>query len=259
MKRNNLAAISLFAIATSALCALSAFADSQPLQRTGDIQYVVRRNPDTRAVNGATVEGRITSIQSTGSDNVLILSSGEALRVRRGTRVFWQGERYDVTDLEVGDRVRAVVRRGVSAREFDVRSIEVVQSVSDPQTYERYGDRDEDRVGGTLNGEIDSVNPRNDSFLMTTIDGRAVRVDAYRATGLDVNRLHAGDRVTVTGSFDSMGNFRAMRVDRGTRGAYRGDVRRNDDRKPRDHRFDRQNKKSDDDSDDDDDEDEDND
>ena len=141
MKRNKLAAISLMAIVTSALGALSAFADSQPLQRTGDIQLVVRRNPDTRT-NGSTVEGKITSIQAAGDDNVLVLASGEALRVRRGTRVFWQGERYEVTDLEVGDRVRAIVRRGVSAREFEVRSIEVVQSVSDPQTYERYGDRD---------------------------------------------------------------------------------------------------------------------
>jgi hypothetical protein len=108
-----------------------------------------------------------------------------------------------------------------------------------------------------ITGEVVSVNPRVDSFLMNSRDGRSIRVDAYRANGLQLTELESGDQVSVTGTFDTMGVLRASRIDRGTRGDYPRMERRMDRREMRREMRRERPRKDNDDDDDDEDEDED--
>jgi hypothetical protein len=250
MKTTRVAAIAA-AVCASVLFGMNAQAQSIFPERTNPlIQRVVKRSATSRTQARGNVEGRITAVQESGGDTIVTLVSGEVLRARSSASVFYRGERFDMSDLEVGDVIRANVT-GARTGELAVRNIEVIRSVSDTSAPPPRMDDDE---RGMVMGEVVSVNPRNDSFLMMTRDGRSIRVDAYHSRGVDLTQLQDGDRVSVAGTFDPMGVLRATRIDRGTRGMDRPRIMRREERR---ERVRGQRRNSDDDDDDDEDEDED--
>jgi len=124
------------------------------------------------------------------------------------TPVYFEGTTYKISNIEVGDRVRVEVdsesRDGIRAR-----SIDVIQSVSDPVT-----GRSNDRTVTSVTGRVSRVDAGAQTLRLDTGRSPEVRIDAkaaYDATGkrFRLTDLQVGDRITVSGQYDSNDLFRA--------------------------------------------------
>lgn len=154
------------------------------------------------------VEGTIRSVNQ--DDGRLVIQTPQrrmiTVRTYRNTPVLYRGESNQVSNLEVGDRIRVEAEaRTAQADEITARRITVVQSVQDAGTAPTGG-----RVT-TISGRVSRTEPGLDRVYVE--DGREeVRVDmvqAEDATG-DVIRardLRVGDMVEITGSFNRVGDM----------------------------------------------------
>lgn len=162
------------------------------------------------AVNSATLEGTIRQIIADESRIVIQTTDRRMLTIRawRSTPVHYRGETYRVTNLEVGDRIRVETDpRDVDADEISARRIDVVLAVQDagsmPGTPRA--------TVTTLEGQVVRVDPGldyayvNDGRVETRVDMQQAedeRGDVIRARDLEI-----GDRVSISGSYNRVGDM----------------------------------------------------
>lgn len=136
------------------------------------------------------------------------------VRVARSTPVYYRGERYNVANLELGDRVRIESDvRNAQSDEISARRIDVTQSVQDA----RGGTSGTAAIVTVIDGRVTRVDQNLDYVYVD--DGRGeIRVDmrtAEDATG-DIIRardVQVGDRVEISGSYNRTGDlFQASTV-----------------------------------------------
>lgn len=150
----------------------------------------------------ATVYGRIEGVirQVNAADNRIVVETDRReifnIRTSTSTPVTYRGDRYEVSNLEVGDRVRIDSDGSTTTdREIRARSIEVTQSVQ-----EGTGAR-----VSTVSGSVTRIDRAADVAQVDTGRG-IVRVDmsrAYDSTGRRVRAadLQMGDRVNISGGY----------------------------------------------------------
>jgi hypothetical protein len=138
------------------------------------------------------------------ADNRLVIETDrrEMITVRTTTRtpVYYQGQTYAVSNLEVGDRVTVEPETGtVNDREVRARSIEVTRSV-------REGTTDTPpRSVGSITGKITRIDRTND--VAWVMNGRVeTRLDMSRAYDAQGRRVRAidvrvGDQVELSGNY----------------------------------------------------------
>lgn len=151
----------------------------------------------------ATVFGRIEGVvrQVNASDNRIVVETDrrEILNVRTSstTPVYYRGDTYRVSNLEVGDRVRVESDGGATSdREIRARSIEVTASVQEGGSRARVS---------SLSGRVTRIDRSADVARVDTGRGE-VRVDmsrAYDSNGRRVRAadLQAGDHVEISGNY----------------------------------------------------------
>ena len=182
--------------------------------------------------SGGRVEGTVRQINEDEGRLVIQTPDRRMITVRtsRNTPVYYRGEQYRVSNLEVGDRIRVEANpRDAQADEISARRIDVVTSVQETGTV----------PGGStttvtmLEGRVTRVDPSLD--LVYVDDGRGeLRVDmrsAEDARGeiIRARDLRVGDRVEISGSYDRTGDlFQASTVRFGTN--REDDRGRDDDR-----------------------------
>ncbi len=122
------------------------------------------------------------------------------IRATRNTPVYYRGQTYQISNLEMGDRVRVEPQSTTtSGGEVSARSMEVIRSVQEGGATPRSVTQ--------LNGRVTRVDGASSTATIDTGRG-SVRIDltnAYDESGARVRSrdLQVGDRVTVTGSFGS--------------------------------------------------------
>lgn len=154
------------------------------------------------------VEGTIRTINEDEGRLVIQTPQRRMITVRtyRNTPVVYRGDSYQVSNLEVGDRIRVEAEsRTAQADEITARRITVVQSVQDAGTAPTGG-----RVT-TISGRVSRTEPGLDRVYVE--DGRdEVRVDMVQAEDARGDVIHArdlrvGDMVEITGSFNRVGDM----------------------------------------------------
>jgi hypothetical protein len=163
----------------------------------------------------ATMAGRIegTIRQVNQRDGRVVVETTDrrmvSVTTRRNTPVYYRGERYDVTGLEVGDRVRVESdSRDVQAAEIIATRIDVTVSVQDAGTVPGTGGTS---TVGILEGRVTRVEPGLDYIYVD--DGRGeVRVDMRNAEDargeiLRARDVRVGERVEIAGSMNRVGDM----------------------------------------------------
>lgn len=185
--------------------------------QTRDPQRDISTPPGPRAGSGATATGgRIdgTVRQINERDGRLVVETTDrrmvSVATRRNTPVYYRGERYNVTNLEVGDRVRVEAdARDAQADDITATRIDVTMSVQDAGTVPGAG-------GGTstvglLEGRVTRVEPGLDYIYVD--DGRGeVRVDMRNAEDargeiLRARDIRVGESVEIAGSMNRVGDM----------------------------------------------------
>ncbi|HEY0159257.1 MAG TPA: DUF5666 domain-containing protein [Thermoanaerobaculia bacterium] len=174
--------------------------------------------------SGGFLEGTVRQINERDGRLVVETTTRRMVTVntRRTTPVWYRGQQYQVTNLEVGDRVRIEAdARDAQADEITATRIDVTISVQDAGTVPGGG------VGGAtigvLEGRVTRVEPGLDYIYVD--DGRGeVRVDMRNAEDargdiLRARDVRVGDRVEITGSMNRVGDmYLASTVRFGTSG-----------------------------------------
>lgn len=161
------------------------------------------------AANVARVEGTIRQINTEEGRLVIQTLDRRMLNVRtyRNTPVHYRGETYRVENLELGDRVRIETDpRDVEAEEMSARRIDVVTSVREMGTAP--GTR---ATVTNLDGGVLRVEPGLDYAYVDNGRGE-VRVDMSKAENERGDAMHArdlaiGDRVSISGSYNRVGDM----------------------------------------------------
>lgn len=143
------------------------------------------------------VEGTVQQVNASEGRVVVETAGRQILTVRtsRNTPVYYQGETYQVGNLEVGDRVRVDADTS-SSGDINARSIQVVQSVQDAGSGARVS---------TVSGRVTRIDRTSDVARVDTGRGE-VRVDMSRANDANGRRVRAadlqvGDHVEISGSY----------------------------------------------------------
>jgi tartrate dehydratase beta subunit/fumarate hydratase class I family protein len=129
------------------------------------------------------------------------------VRTYRTTPVYYQGNTYGVGNLEIGDRVRVDADpRDAQADEISARRIDVLTAVQDAGPDAATGGR-----VTTLSGTVTRVEQALDFAYVDTGRGE-VRLDMRRAEDargeiLRARDLRVGDRVEITGSYNTAGDL----------------------------------------------------
>lgn len=150
------------------------------------------------------VEGTIRQVNATDNRVVIETDRRELLTIRTSTTtpVYYQGQTYEVRNLEVGDRILVNPETGTTAsdRELRATSIEVTQSVQER------GTAPTNRSVASISGRVVSVDRTRDFVRVDTGRGSIVQVDMANAYDEDSRRTHsndlrAGDDVTISGTY----------------------------------------------------------
>jgi Domain of unknown function (DUF5666) len=161
---------------------------------------------------GGFIEGVIREINDREGRLVVETTTRRLVSVntRRSTPVWYRGEQYNTSNLEVGDRVRIEADpRDAQADEITATRIDVTISVQDAGTVP--GGSGSSATVGVLEGRVTRVEPGLDYIYVD--DGRGeVRVDMRNAEDArgDVLRardVRVGDRVEITGSMNRVGDM----------------------------------------------------
>lgn len=179
------------------------------------------------------ISGTVRQITPSTSRLLLETDNREMLTIfgTSSTPVYFEGTTYKIANIEVGDRVRVEIdsesRDGIRPR-----SIDVVQSVSDPAT-----GRSNDRTVTSLTGRVTRVDAKTQTIRLDTGRSPEARIDtraAYDAAGkrFRLTDLQVGDRLTVSGQYDANDLFRAdtIRFTSSSPGDVFGDDDRDRDR-----------------------------
>jgi len=201
--------------AAALLVGTSAFADWRPLYATVSVadqgRDYERRDHDRRNV---TLEGRVTRITPERQGYRVVLD--------RGDYSFW------VRDLNMGRHGRGALRVGVNIRIggfYEPRYGYVVADSYDwldegpapPPVY---------RTAILIHGRIERINRREETLWLRLEDGRMVNVDMTRNDHhwnnrrVDIDDLHRGDRVTLSGNWTGRDLFLVGHVENIRPGRY---------------------------------------
>jgi hypothetical protein len=166
---------------------------------------------DETTARPGTIEGVIRSISSTANRVVLETDRREMFTVvgTGGTPVYYQGGTYRMENLEVGDRIRVEVESS-SGEEVRARLINVVRDATPDQDLPQ----DRDRTVTSVLGRVTRIDSRAQTFRLQADRGQEILVDARFALDRAGNRfrltdLQVGDRLEVSGQYDSADTFRA--------------------------------------------------
>lgn len=155
-----------------------------------------------------TVEGTIRQINQEEGRLVIQTSDRRMITVRtyRNTPVYYRGETYRVTNLEIGDRIRVEAdARSTPTDEISARRIDVTASVQESGTT---------GPGGTVTvlvGRVTRLEPGLDYAYVAAGRGET-RVDmrsAEDANGevIRAKDLRVGDNIEITGSYNRVGDM----------------------------------------------------
>lgn len=160
------------------------------------------------ATRTGTVEGLVRSIRPEDNRVVIETDQREMLTIlgTASTPVYHEGGTYRIRNIEVGDRIRVEVESSSSS---GVRP-RLINVVSDATPESTAGGR----TVTSIYGQVTRVDTRTSSFRIEDERGRVVPVDARNANDRAGNRfrltdLRVGDRLEVSGEYDSSNNFRA--------------------------------------------------
>lgn len=169
-----------------------------------------RRTSAQVTTSGGFVEGTVRQINE--RENRIVLQTPQrrlvTVNVSRNTPVYYRGETYRITNLEVGDRIRVEADpRDAQADEITAVRIDVIQDVQNPDTTPPPS-------GSTvtvMEGRVSRVDTTQNIAWITTRDDE-VRIDMNRAEDDDGKRIGArdlrvGDTIEVTGSFNRIGDI----------------------------------------------------
>ena len=154
----------------------------------------------TAAPASTGVEGTIRDIDAAGGIVVVETDRREIFRVRTTstTPVYYNGDVYQIRNLEVGDRVRIETDAAAASAGSEVRAraIDVVRGVQEGRSNLRVS---------SVTGRVAQVDRATNSLRIDTGLGQPVRVDLSQAadsTGrpLHVTDFRVGDRVEITGT-----------------------------------------------------------
>jgi len=156
------------------------------------------------------IEGTIRQINE--RDGRLVVETTDrrmvSVATRRNTPVYYRGERYSVTNLEIGDRVRVEAdARDAQADDITATRIDVTISVQDAGTVPGTGTS----TVGLLEGRVTRVEPGLDYIYVD--DGRGeVRVDMRNAEDargeiLRARDIRVGENVEIAGSMNRVGDM----------------------------------------------------
>ena len=154
-------------------------------------------------------EGTVRQINVDEGRIVIQTSNRRMITVNtyRNTPVWFRGEQYRMTNLEIGDRIRVEVDpRTAQADEVTARRIEVTQSVQEA--------RGSESQGGTITSITGRVLRTETGLDYAYVDaGRGeIRVDMSLAEDPRGERVHArdlraGDTVEISGSYSRAGDI----------------------------------------------------
>lgn len=205
------------------LAPLSGFAEERPNWRTMEGQVASNLRGDdgheVRHIRNADLEGEVLAVAPDG-DSFILSTRGRRMHVaaKGGVVVYYRGARYRIRDLERGDLVAVDLFSGRSNPR--ARSVEVIRSVShrrDARSGGRWGNDRDDRNGrnGVVVGQLVSLDARRETMVLR-VDGRDLRVDARQLDSREgrswERSLRIGDRVEVSGRWDSRGTFVAESI-----------------------------------------------
>ncbi|MEO8381959.1 MAG: hypothetical protein ABI779_20015 [Acidobacteriota bacterium] len=167
-----------------------------------------RTSGSTVDTSGSATEGTIRQINDDDGRIILVTTQRRMITVRtyRNTPVTYRGATYNVSNLEVGDRIRVEAEpRSGQSDEIAARRITVLQSVQEGGTAPTGGNVT------TLTGRVTRIEPGLDRAYVD--DGRdEIRVDMNQGEDTRGEVIHArdlrvGDRVQITGSFNRVGDI----------------------------------------------------
>lgn len=146
------------------------------------------------------VEGVLQQVNPDEGRLVVVTDRREVLTIRTPPTapVYYRGDTYRLTNLEVGDRVRIEPEGGaaVTGTELRARSVEVMQSVQDSGAT---------RGVGALSGRVTRVDRTNNVIIVDTGRG-TTSVDLRSTTDpggrpIRARDVQAGDHVDLSGSY----------------------------------------------------------
>lgn len=149
------------------------------------------------------VEGTVRQINA--DEGRLVIETGArqmmTVRATSATPVYYRGDVYRMSNLEVGDRIRIEPESGAtSGGEIRARTIDVLQSVQETQ-----GSGSAPRQVGNLTGRVTRVDRAANVIRVDSGRGE-VRVDLSNAADsqgrrVSANDIQAGDRLDLSGSY----------------------------------------------------------
>lgn len=164
----------------------------------------------TTADTATSVEGTVRQINA--EQGRLVIQTGQrqmiTIRTSRTTPVWYRGEQFRITNLEVGDRIRIEAdARGIAGGDITARRIDVVASVQDAPG--------NTGTGGTvalLSGRVTRVEPGADYVYLDTGRATEVRIDMSGANDALGDRIRAtdlrvNDRLEISGSYSRTGDM----------------------------------------------------
>jgi hypothetical protein len=175
--------------------------------RSSTVQTDDRATGTTSSANA--LEGTIRQINVDEGRLVVQTTDRRMITVRtyRNTPVYYRGETYRVTNLEVGDRIRIEAdARNTPQDEISARRIDVVTSIQDAGSGTTAGG-----TVTTLVGRVTRLEPGLDYVYINAGRGET-RVDmrsAEDANGEVVRArdLRVGDQVEISGSYNRVGDM----------------------------------------------------
>ena len=216
MKKSAILLSKTIGIAAAALLlGTSAFADSRPLFATVSVadqgRDYDRHDRDRRNVS---IEGRVTRITPERQGYRVVLD--------RGDYSFW------VRDLNAGRHGHGALRVGINIRiggVYEPRYGYVIADTYDwldegPVVAPGY------RTAVLIRGRIDRINRRDETLWLRLDDGRMINVDMTRNDRhwnnrrVDIDDLHRGDRVTLSGNWTGRDLFLVNHVESIRTGRY---------------------------------------
>lgn len=182
------------------------------------------------------IDGTIRQINLDEGRLVILTTQRRMITVKtyRNTPVYYRGETYRVSNLEVGDRVRVEPDpRDAQSDEISARTIEVTSSVQDSGSPSPTG-----AVVTNISGRITRIEQGLDYAYVDDGRGGEIRVDMRQATDANREVIHArdlrvGDEIDISGSYNRVGDmFLASTVRFGALTPARADETRPDYDRP---------------------------
>jgi preprotein translocase subunit YajC len=171
---------------------------------------VDRRTTAQQTTSGGFAEGTVRQINE--RENRIVIQTPQrrliTVNASRNTPVYYRGELYRLTNLEVGDRIRVEADpRDAQADEISAIRIDVLQDVQSPEA----AAAGSAATVTVIEGRVTRVDTTQNVAWIQTRD-QEIRVDMNRAEGDDGARMgsgdvRVGDTVEVTGSFNRVGDI----------------------------------------------------